>query len=212
MIILGITGGVGMGKSTTASVLIERGLPVVDTDELARELVEPGQPALAEIRAAFGDEIIDPEGRLRRDQLAVAVFTDSSRRRKLESILHPRIRERWLTQVGDWRREGRPAAAIVIPLLFETDATSHFTHTVCVACSSSTQRARLQARGWNDREIDRRNASQWPIDKKMAASHFVVWTEGSVDVHRLQLDVILTRLGLNYHTGTGLESRVPNRV
>ena len=197
MIVIGLTGGVGMGKSTAANFFAERGLPVIDTDELARELVEPGQPAIAEIRKVFGESMIDAQGRLRRDEVAKAVFADSAKRQQLEGILHPRIREAWLARVEKCRSEGRPAAVVVIPLLFETGAEKAFTHIVCVACSSATQRSRLAGRGWNEDQIEQRIAAQWPTEKKIAAAHFVVWSEGAIEIHEAQVDRILERLKLS---------------
>src|SRR5205807_4603737 len=90
MILLGLTGGIGMGKSTCADLLRERAVPVVDTDVLAREIVEPGQPALAQVQTTFGPEMIGADGRLLRDQLARRVFADPAARAQLEAILHPR--------------------------------------------------------------------------------------------------------------------------
>jgi len=200
MIVIGLTGGVGMGKSTAAKFFAERGLPVIDTDELARELVEPGQPALAEIRKVFGESVIDAQGRLRRDEMAKAVFADLSKRQRLEAILHPRIREAWLEQVERCRSEGRAGAVVVIPLLFETGAEKQFTHVVCVACSLATQRGRLAQRGWSEDQIEQRIAAQWPIEKKMAAAQFVIWSEGGTDVHQAQVDRILDRLELSRTT------------
>jgi dephospho-CoA kinase len=194
VIVIGLTGGVGMGKSTAASILARRGLPVIDTDELARALVEPGQPALDEIRAAFGPEVIDAAGCLSRREVARIVFTGAEKRARLEAILHPRIRQRWLDQVEQWRAERLRAGIVVIPLLFETNAAKHFTHTICIACSSATQRARLAARGWSSDAIDQRIASQWPLDKKIAASNFVVWTEGPIALTEQQLDRILSSI------------------
>lgn len=186
-----------MGKSTTAKFFAARGLPVIDTDELARELVEPRQPALVEIRKVFGESVIDASGQLRRDVMAKAVFGDASKRRQLEGILHPRIREAWLAQVEKWRGEGQPAAVVVIPLLFETDAANQFTHIVCVACSAATQRTRLALRGWSDGQIEQRIAAQWPIDKKISGAHFVIWSEGSMEAHEAQANLILKRLKLS---------------
>src|SRR2546423_7149088 len=99
MTVLGLTGGVGMGKSTSAQFFQERGLRVIDTDLIARSVVEPGQPALAEIRAAFGPDVIAPDGHLRREILATRVFSDPIQRGRLEGILHPRIRQKWLSQI-----------------------------------------------------------------------------------------------------------------
>ena len=183
----GLTGGIGMGKSTAADLLCRRGFPVVDSDVIAREIVEPGQPALAEIRQLFGRELLGDDGRLRRDELARRVFADASARRKLEEILHPRIRAVWRSQLQSWRAEGRPAAIALIPLLFETDAARHCEATICAACSAKTQRQRLRQRGWNDEQIDQRIAAQLPIEKKMLLADYVVWTEGPLDAHEAQL-------------------------
>ncbi len=194
MKLLGLTGGVGMGKSTVADLLRSLGLPVVDTDQLARELVAPGQPALEEIRTAFGPEVVDETGVLRRDRLAEKVFSDSAARRRLEAILHPRIREQWLAAADVWRVAGKRGGVVVIPLLFETDAQGHFDATICVACTPASQRERLRARGWSNAEIDRRCAAQWPIERKMAAADYVVWTEGDLAATRSQLLRILDRI------------------
>jgi dephospho-CoA kinase len=180
-----------MGKSTAAGLLCKRGLPVVDSDVVARQIVEPGQPALADVQRRFGREIVGEDGRLRRDELARRVFADPAARRDLESILHPRIREIWQAQLKSWLDEGKPVAVAVIPLLFETDAQSHFDATICVACSTSTQRRRLRERGWNDAQIDQRNAAQLPVEKKLLLADYAVWTEGPLDVHEAQLRRII---------------------
>ena len=194
MKVCGLTGGVGMGKSTAARFFSESGAQIVDTDELARRLVRPGEPALAEIQAEFGKAVLAPDGRLRRDELARIIFADAAKRRKLEAILHPRIRKCWLDQIEDWRGEGRPLAIIVIPLLFETGAESHFEKTICVACSAAAQRARLLARGWTPEQIMQRIAAQMPVEQKIARADFVVWTDGLPEVHAFQVDQIFGRI------------------
>jgi dephospho-CoA kinase len=191
---LGLTGGVGMGKSTCAQLLQARGALVLDTDDLARRVVEPGTPALSEVRAAFGPQFVDDEGRLRRDVLARRVFGDDASRKQLEAILHPRIRALWLHQLETWRAENRPLAVVVIPLLFETQAESEFDRVLCVACSANTQHERLRARDWSDEQLQQRIAAQMPIEDKLLRSHYVIWTEGGMDVHARQLDRILSRL------------------
>ncbi len=191
MKLLGVTGGIGMGKSTCSQLLRAHGVPVVDTDDLARTVVEPGQPALAEIGAVFGLQMIDKEGRLNRDELARSVFSDPAARKRLESILHPRIRELWLAQAKEWQAQAHPLGAIIIPLLFETGAESELDATVCLACSEATQRQRLSARGWPREQIDQRIHAQWPIEQKLAKSDYVIWTEAGLDLHTEQLDRIL---------------------
>ena len=187
MRLLGLTGGVGMGKSTSAQLLQWRGAAIVDTDDLARQVVQQGQPALAEVREAFGPDIVGLDGQLRRDELARIVFADAAARQKLEAILHPRIRELWRAQVETWRQEGKPLAVVVIPLLFETNAEAGFDTVICVACTVATQQQRLLARGWTPEEIARRIAAQWPSTEKMARAHYVIWTEAGMDVHAQQL-------------------------
>ena len=176
-----------MGKSTSASFLERLGIPVIDTDLLARQIVEPGQPALAEIQQTFGDSVVGSDGRLRRDEVARLVFADDSKRRQLEAILHPRIRELWLAQVAAWRAENRAMGAVVIPLLYETDAAKEFDVIVCTACSAASQRRRLEARGWSAAQIEQRIAAQWPAQKKMDLSGFVIWTEPPLDIHAAQV-------------------------
>jgi dephospho-CoA kinase len=195
MKVVGLTGGVGMGKSTAAQLLGSRGAAVVDTDDLARQVVEPGQPALAEVREAFGAGIVGPDGRLRRDELARRVFADPAARQRLEGILHPPIRALWRAQVETWRTAGRPLAVVVIPLLFETKAEAELDATICVACSAATQHQRLLARGWSPEHIEQRLQAQWPVETKMVRADYVVWTEAGLDVHADQIERILRRLG-----------------
>ena len=194
MRVLGLTGGVGMGKSASAQLLRDRGVRVVDTDDLARQVVEPDQPALAEVLAAFGPEIVGPDGRLRRKAMARLVFADPAARRQLEAILHPRIRMLWRAQVETWRTEGHPLAVVVIPLLFETKAEAELDATICVACRLATQRERLLARGWPPEQIEQRNRAQWPVEQKIARADYLIWTEAGLDVHTAQIERILRTL------------------
>ena len=194
MKLCGLTGGVGMGKSTAAGFLSELGARIVDTDEIAREIVQPDKPALAEIKKHFGAAFIAPDGSLNRDALAHVVFNDPVALKKLEGILHPKIREHWLALVNQWRDENCALAVVVIPLLFETEAENEFDKIICVACSPGSQRERLRSRGWKENQIDRRIAAQMPIEQKIARSHFVVWTEGAPEVHRRQIAEIFGKI------------------
>jgi dephospho-CoA kinase len=194
MKLCGLTGGVGMGKSTAASFFSELGARIVDTDDLAHELVEPGEPALVEIQKEFGAGLIAADGRLRRDELARIVFSDGTARKKLEAILHPRIRDRWRAQVEIWRKENCRVAVVAIPLLFETGAENDFDKIICVACSPAGQRERLRGRGWPADQIEGRIASQLPAEQKIARSHYVIWTEGSLASHRRQAGEVFKKL------------------
>jgi len=194
MKVCGLTGGVGMGKSTSAGFFRQTGVRVVDTDELARQLVQPGEPALDEIQKQFGASVIASDGRLLRNELAKIIFADAAARKKLEEILHPKIRERWLAQIETWRGENCALAVVVIPLLFETQSEGHFQKIICVACSAAVQHERLLAREWDAEQIRRRIAAQMPVEQKIARADFLIWTEGDLNMHALQLSRILPRL------------------
>jgi len=181
-----------MGKSTAAELLANRGANVSDSDVLARELVEPGQAALAEIVEAFGREVLRGDGSLDRAKVAELVFAESAVREKLEAILHPRIREAWQARLDGWAAAGERLAVVVIPLLFETQAEASFDRIVCVSCSPEIQRKRLQSRGWSDGEIERRLAAQMEIDEKMKRSDHVVWTDGPIEAQAAQWDALLS--------------------
>jgi len=194
MKLIGLTGGVGMGKSTAAGLLSALGARVVDTDELARQLVQPGQPALAEIRAAFGPGVLTAAGELDRAALARLVFANAAARRQLEAILHPRIRAGWQAQAQAWRDENCPLGVVVIPLLFETGAETVFDNILCVACLPAAQHERLAGRGWTPEQIRQRITAQMPIEQKLARAHLVIWSEGRMEVHRQQVARIFPRL------------------
>jgi len=193
MKLFGLTGGIGMGKSAAAQILAQRGVPFIDTDLLARKIVEPGEPALAQIEQAFGAVVIGADGRLRRDELARIVFSDSTARHKLEGLTHPLIRDRWKREVDQWRAQQKKVGIVVIPLLFETGVEKEFDATICIACSGATQRKRLSERGWNTEQISQRLAAQWPIEKKIAKADFVIWSEGALEILTIQLDRILAQ-------------------
>ena len=188
---LGLTGGVGTGKSTAAQLLQRRGAAVVDTDELARKVVQPGQPALVEVQEVFGKDFVGSDGQLQRNVLARIVFADTAARKRLENILHPRIRGLWRAQIDTWRNEGKRLAVVVVPLLFETKAETELDAVICVACTAATQRQRLLTRGWTPEQIGQRIAAQWPVEKKMVLADYVVWTEGSLNVQTEQLDRLI---------------------
>lgn len=201
MKVLGLTGGIGMGKSTAGKLLQDWGVALVDSDILARQVVEPGQPALSEIQQAFGPEIVGADGRLHRGELARRVFGDSAALKRLEEILHPRIRQLWQAQVEAWRAEGRPLAVVVVPLLFETGAGPNFDAVVCIACSAASQYERLRARGWDREQIEKRIQAQWPVERKMELANYVAWSEGTVETLAEQLRRIIP-----WHLGATLIS------
>ena len=188
--VIGITGGVGMGKSTAAKLLREQGVPVVDSDDLARDVVAVGEPALAVVSEIFGAEFMDAQGQLDRGKMAAHIFGNDAERKKLEAIIHPRVRECWLLQMESWHAENVSLGVVVIPLLFEVGAEGEFDSVICVACTVNTQRERLRARGWDDVQIAARIAAQMDVAEKIERANQVVWTEGDVNLLREQLQSI----------------------
>ncbi len=189
---LGLTGGIGMGKSTAAKLLAKRGAKVCDSDALARELVAPGQPALTEIVEAFGSGVLLRDGSLDRAKVGELVFGDSAARAKLEGILHPCIRETWQTRLDNWAAAGERLAVAVIPLLFETKAESSFDKIACVACSPKLQRERLRGREWSDDQISNRISAQMAVGEKIKRADHVIWTDGTIEAHAAQWDDLLS--------------------
>jgi dephospho-CoA kinase len=185
---IALTGGIGMGKSTVAELLCTHGLPVVDTDDQARLVVQPGSVALQEIVAAFGPSVLGADGSLDRPELAQLVFANPAARKQLEAITHPRIRVAWQREIQQWRDQGARVGLVVIPLLFEAGLENEFDETICVACSPATQQVRLRPRGWSPEQTRQRLAAQFPIEFKVARAHRVIWTEGSLAVTAAQLD------------------------
>ena len=189
--VLGLTGGVGMGKSTAARLLKKAGLPVVDSDDLAREAVQPGTEGLAEIADEFGEGFLKPDGSLDRDKMASTVFQDQAARKQLEAIIHPRVRAVWENRIEQWREQKRPVGVVVIPLLFEVGLQDSFDAVLCVASTASTQQARLLERNWSDAQITARIAAQMDIAQKMDLADHVLWNEGTPEQLGEQLKEIL---------------------
>ena len=190
--VLGLTGGVGMGKSTAARLLKKVGLSVVDSDDLAREAVQPGTKGLAEIVDEFGEGSLKADGLLDRDKMASTVFQDEAARKRLEAIIHPRVRTVWEKQIDQWREQKRPVGVVVIPLLFEVDLQDSFDAVLCVACTANTQRARLRERNWDDAQITARIAAQMDIAQKMDLADHVLWNEGAPELLMDQMKEILS--------------------
>jgi dephospho-CoA kinase len=172
MLVIGLTGGIGSGKSTVADALAARGAGVIDTDRIARELTEPGDPSLARIAATFGAEVIHEDGRLDRDALRRLVFDDPDARRRLEGILHPRIKDRMLERLAVL---DAPYAVLVIPLLFETNQQNLVDRTLVVDVPEPIQIERVRRRsGLADADILRIIASQIERTERLARADDII--------------------------------------
>lgn len=172
MLVVGLTGGIGCGKTTVADCFAALGAPLLDADVIARELVASGSPALAEIVDCFGPGILTPGGDLDRPRLRQRVFTDAGQRRRLEAILHPRIR----TEITHRLRQLDAAYCIVsIPLMVETAQADLVDRVLVVDCPTELQRARLARRdGWSEAEIDGALRAQATRAQRLQAADDVI--------------------------------------
>lgn len=194
MIRVGLTGGMGAGKSTAIGILRRRGLPAIDVDEIAHRLLVPGTEAYREVVSRFGTVILDErDGTVCRQVLGERVFGDAGARRDLEAILHPRIQAAWNRDLDDRETAGTAVAVVAIPLLFEKGYENRFDLVVTVACLEATRRARLAARGWSDEMIRRREAAQCGAGEKVVRADCVIWTEGPLRIHEGQWLILLGR-------------------
>ena len=194
MLRVALTGGIATGKSYVAQRFRQAGIPVVDADVLARQVVEPGTPGLRAIVDRFGAEMLDRAGALNRTRLASLVFSDSGARRDLEAIVHPAVRagiDRFLAEVP-------PATAFAvadIPLLFETGRAGEFDAVVVAACPPATQIERVMARDKSTRaQAEQRLAAQWPIEEKVRRADYVIDTGVSFDHTDAATDGVIAAL------------------
>ncbi len=194
--ILGLTGGIGAGKSTVSALLSELGCHIVCADDLARRVVAPGAPALDEIATRFGPEFLTDKGELDRQRMGELVFSTPSARRDLEAILHPRIREAFHRAVRHSRQDN-PDRVVVYdaPLLLEVGADKEVTRVVVVDVDRATQIARVVARdGLTEAEAARRIDAQMDRQQRLARADHVIDGTAPLETIRLQLQRIVAAL------------------
>jgi len=176
MLVVGLTGGIGSGKTAVSDRFARYGVPIIDTDLLARELVEPGQPALTEIATAFGLDCLDGTGRLDRARLRERVFADASGRRRLEAVLHPQIRALSRQRLAQLTA---PYSLLVIPLLAETGMTDWIDRVLVVDAPEAERLRRVMARDRTSEEQARRIlAAQASREQRLALADEVVENSG----------------------------------
>lgn len=178
MLRVALTGGIGAGKSLVGEILEELGAFVIDSDQLAREVIERGSPGYEEVITAFGDSILS-EGQIDRAKLAAVVFKEEDLRKKLESIIHPLVRE-----AGEKLARNLPSGAILvnqIPLLIESDGAKRFDYVVTVSASEDIRRERLRLRGLKDYEITERMAAQVGDIEREKIANFIIRNDRGID-------------------------------
>jgi len=198
MLVIGITGGIGSGKSVATAFFRSQGAAIIDADEVAREVTQPGSPVLREIAAAFGPEALRPDGSLDRPKLAGMVFGDQQALAKLNALTHPSIMagiERRLRQLGE--RGGTAVACVVAPLLLEAGGRRMVDRVLVMTAEESERVRRVMARdGLSEPEVRARMAAQMPPAAQLREADWVVDTTRGIEAARRQLECIWAGLGL----------------
>lgn len=196
MEVYGLTGGIGSGKSTVAEMLEEYGVPVVSADELSRMVVAPGSRGLADVVEAFGPEVLDEKGELDRKRMGQIVFTTPERRRQLEAILHPRIRERYEQVLDALEKAGHPVMVYEVPLLFEKklDQQDEMKGVILVTATTDTRMARVKARdSLTTDDVLARMRAQMPEQEKRARADYIIHNDGDLDDLRREVEHLISR-------------------
>lgn len=190
---IGLTGGIASGKSTVCRLFSELGINIVDADIVARQVVEPGQDALAEIIKHFGEQVLDLDGRLDRQQMRALIFNDPQSRTALEAIIHPRVRRAMLQQASELNTE--PYCILCIPLLVENKLQSMVDRILVVDLATALQKTRLMDRDASDpNQVEAMLAAQASRDQRLAVADDVI--DNNFEAARLRPRV--ARLHLKY--------------
>jgi dephospho-CoA kinase len=204
MRVFGLTGNTGTGKTTVADLLRERGVAVVDADVLARQVVEPGEPALTEIAATFGEDFLDSEGRLRRRALGRLVFSDADALARLGAITHPRIAQRADAEFRRLAQEGAQYVVYDAAILFEAGLDRQCDAVIVVTATREQQIQRIMERdGLSREEVVDRIASQMPLEEKARRADYVVVNQGAIDELGARVDALVTWMEASSVTASG---------
>jgi dephospho-CoA kinase len=194
--LVGLTGGVGSGKSTVADMLLELGAEVVDADEASHAVYEPGTPGFAAVVGEFGNEFVR-DGRIDRQRLGAMVFGDADARHRLNAIVHPLVREWMAAKTAEAALRGAKVVVQVVPLLFENGLERLFSTIVLVYVREELQLERLvHGRGLTPERARAMIAAQMPIDEKRRLAHHVIDNTGSIEKTRAQTVQLWARLTL----------------
>ena len=194
---IGLTGGIGSGKSTVAASLRERGFPVLDADAIARDVVAPGTPGLEQVLSRFGEELRRGDGTLDRVALGARVFGDPAKRAELEAILHPRIAAETTARMASLEAQGAPAIFYDAALLFEAGADERVDEVVVVVAPVARQSARTMARdGCSEARVRARMEAQLSSEEREARADHLLDNTGDRDSLERGIDALLGTLEL----------------
>ncbi|WP_342525122.1 dephospho-CoA kinase [Chryseomicrobium sp. FSL W7-1435] len=192
--IIGLTGSIATGKSTVAKRLKEHGLPIVDADVIARDVVEPGTTTLQKIKEAFGEQAIHSDGTMNREEVGKQIFGDAAKRQLLNSIIHPAIRQEMLRQKDLHLAQGKKIVILDIPLLFESKLEHFVDRILVVATTPEIQLRRLIARNnLSEEEAVSRIASQISITDKVEWADEVIWNNDTLEQLHDEIDRLVTK-------------------
>lgn len=191
MIRIALTGGIACGKSVSARMLSEMGLEIIEADDIARELMEPGTEVYRDVKRSFGPKVFDREGKVDRKILGRVVMNDPEKRAKLNAIIHPHVIERWERWLTERPKSAR-AAVVVVPLLYEAGQGEGWDAVICVCSGRAEQVARLEERGIRPEEAAKWLAAQMKLADKMKLADYVICNNGSLDILKRQINDVIT--------------------
>ena len=195
MMLVGLTGGIGAGKSVVAAMFAARGAAVVDADRISRALQEPGTPCHRAIVEAFGEGVLDPSGRIDRKRLGEIVFADPAQRRHLEAIMHPAIWAACEAEIRAAALAGRSVCVVEAALILETGQRDRFQKIIVVTAPTQTQIQRLaRARGLTEAEARARVGAQWSGEAKARAADYVIENDGTLAATEAQVAALYPQL------------------
>ncbi len=190
--IIGLTGSIASGKSTVAKMIQSYNLPIVDADQVARQVVEPGSPTLLKIAEVFGQDVISEDGTMDRAKVGNLIFHDESKRQQLNAIIHPAIREEMIRQRDQFTSYGEKNVFMDIPLLFESKLEHFVEKIIVVSVTEDVQLERLMERnGFTKEEANARIATQIPVKEKEQLADAVIHNNGALEDTAIQLQNIL---------------------
>lgn len=207
---IGLTGGIGSGKSTVSNWIKKQKIPLVDADEIAHQVVNPGTPGLEQVVAMFGPSMLTDEGHLNRKKMGEMVFGDKAKLMLLERILHPLIQQEVSRQRAKYESEGCAFAIYDVPLLYEKKMQSQFDKVIVVSAPQALQVQRIKERdGLSDSEIQKRLMQQLPMAEKESKSDYIIRNEGTLQDLEKQIAKVVASLQNQYLSGNAQVSLTP---